>query len=249
MDASATMWSSAPASTSASRCVRAEHVRPEPFQAGVEQRRAPKRPNQLPAGTSRTITTCRTDCTTSSSTRTGNIAAPYSSIPVRASNRRRRTRRRISPPSWRSSPACACSISVVAGAGWRSTCTTRPVPRCWALPLSEEQLKVACRRAQQAGVADKVRFELVDYRDVEGRFDRIVSVGMFEHVGPSHYRIFFRKFRELLNEEGVMLLHTIGRADGPGVTDAFTARYIFPRAAIFPPCPRSSVRTRGTGCS
>jgi cyclopropane-fatty-acyl-phospholipid synthase len=94
--------------------------------------------------------------------------------------------------------------------------------------LSEEQLKVARRRAEEAGVADKVRFELIDYRHVTGRFDRIVSVGMFEHVGPAHYRAFFRKCRDLLTEDGVMLLHTIGRMGGPSVTDGFVAKYIFP---------------------
>jgi len=96
------------------------------------------------------------------------------------------------------------------------------------ITLSEEQLKVARSRAAEAGVADKVRFELIDYRAVEGKFDRIVSVGMFEHVGPAFYRTFFRKCRALLTEEGVMLLHTIGRAGGPGVTDRFTMKYIFP---------------------
>ena len=94
--------------------------------------------------------------------------------------------------------------------------------------LSEEQLKVARRRAEEAGVADRVRFALIDYRDVTGPFDRIVSVGMFEHVGIPNYRTFFRRVRELLTEDGVALLHTIGRADGPGATDPFTAKYIFP---------------------
>jgi cyclopropane-fatty-acyl-phospholipid synthase len=94
--------------------------------------------------------------------------------------------------------------------------------------LSEEQLKVARRRAQQAGVADRVTFELIDYRDVPGQFDRIVSVGMFEHVGARHYREFFRTCHNLLKPEGVMLLHTIGRLDGPSSTDGFTRRYIFP---------------------
>jgi cyclopropane-fatty-acyl-phospholipid synthase len=94
--------------------------------------------------------------------------------------------------------------------------------------LSEEQLKVARRRAAEAGVADHVRFELIDYRHVTGRFDRIVSVGMFEHVGPAHYKTFFRKCRDLLNDDGVMLLHTIGRAGAPGVTDKWTTHYIFP---------------------
>jgi cyclopropane-fatty-acyl-phospholipid synthase len=98
--------------------------------------------------------------------------------------------------------------------------------------LSEEQLKIARERAEKAGVADKVKFELIDYRHVTGQFDRIVSVGMFEHVGTTHYRTFFSKCRELLTEEGVMLLHTIGRAGEPGVTDAFTAKYIFPGGYI-----------------
>ena len=94
--------------------------------------------------------------------------------------------------------------------------------------LSEEQLKVARRRAEEAGVAEHVRFELIDYRHVTGSFDRVVSVGMFEHVGPSHYRAFLRKCRGLLTPDGVMLLHTIGRMGKPGTTDDFTARYIFP---------------------
>jgi len=100
------------------------------------------------------------------------------------------------------------------------------------ITLSEEQLKVARGRAEQAGVADRVKFELLDYRKLEGEFDRIVSVGMFEHVGPPHYATFFRKCRSLLAEDGVMLLHTIGRYGGPGATDAFTDKYIFPGGYI-----------------
>ncbi|KQX25483.1 MULTISPECIES: SAM-dependent methyltransferase [unclassified Sphingomonas] len=96
------------------------------------------------------------------------------------------------------------------------------------ITLSEEQLKVARARAEAAGVSDRVKFELVDYRALEGRFDRIVSVGMFEHVGVPQYETFFMKCRELLADDGVMLLHTIGRLGGPGKTDAFTLKYIFP---------------------
>ena len=96
------------------------------------------------------------------------------------------------------------------------------------ITLSEEQLRIARERAAAAGVSDRVKFELLDYRRVEGCFDRIVSVGMFEHVGPPHYRTFFEKCRDLLSPDGVMLLHTIGRADGPGATDPFIAKYIFP---------------------
>jgi len=98
--------------------------------------------------------------------------------------------------------------------------------------LSEEQLKVARERAAAAGVSAHVKFELIDYRNVEGQFDRIVSVGMFEHVGPPHFREFFRKCRNLLTEDGAMLLHTIGRFGVPGTTDAFTRKYIFPGGYI-----------------
>ena len=100
------------------------------------------------------------------------------------------------------------------------------------ITLSEEQLTVARERAAEAGVADHVRFELIDYRDVQGTFDRIVSVGMFEHVGTAHYRAFFDKCRDLLTSDGVMLVHTIGRIAGPGITDAFTEKYIFPGGYI-----------------
>ncbi len=94
--------------------------------------------------------------------------------------------------------------------------------------LSEEQVQVANKRAEDAGVADQVKFQLIDYRQVEGPFDRIVSVGMFEHVGVPQYQTFFSKIAELLNDEGVALIHSIGRADGPGATDSFMAKYIFP---------------------
>ena len=96
------------------------------------------------------------------------------------------------------------------------------------ITLSEEQLKVARRRAEEAGVAGRVRFELIDYRSLEGRFDRIVSIGMFEHVGAAHYDEFFVKCRELLADDGVMLLHTIGKLGGPSAPDPFTDKWIFP---------------------
>jgi len=96
------------------------------------------------------------------------------------------------------------------------------------ITLSEEQLKVAQARAEAAGVSDRVKFQLIDYRALEGRFDRIVSVGMFEHVGVPQYETFFMKCRDLLADDGVMLLHTIGRLGVPGKTDAFTLKYIFP---------------------
>jgi cyclopropane-fatty-acyl-phospholipid synthase len=94
--------------------------------------------------------------------------------------------------------------------------------------LSTEQHKVSNQRARDAGVGDRVRFDLRDYREQTGTFDRIVSVGMFEHVGVNHYREFFAKLRDLLAEDGVALLHSIGRTDGPGATNPWIRKYIFP---------------------
>jgi cyclopropane-fatty-acyl-phospholipid synthase len=96
------------------------------------------------------------------------------------------------------------------------------------ITLSESQLRHARARASAEGLDRRVRFELADWRDVGGRYDRIVSVGMFEHVGPPHYRRFLDRCRTLMTDDGLMLLHTIGRADGPGATDAWLAKYIFP---------------------
>jgi cyclopropane-fatty-acyl-phospholipid synthase len=96
------------------------------------------------------------------------------------------------------------------------------------LTLSAEQHKVATRRAAAAGLAERVRFALRDYREETGRYDRIVSVGMFEHVGVNHYRGFFSKLKSLLAEDGVALLHSIGRMDGPGSTSPWVRKYIFP---------------------
>ena len=96
------------------------------------------------------------------------------------------------------------------------------------ITLSEEQLKVARRRAEEAGVAGRVQFELIDYRHLAGTFDRIVSIGMFEHVGLAHYEEFYAKCRELLADDGVMLLHTIGKLGSAGAPDPFTDKWIFP---------------------
>jgi len=94
--------------------------------------------------------------------------------------------------------------------------------------LSVEQHKVSQERAKEHGVAERVRYKLQDYRHEENTYDRIVSVGMFEHVGVGHYEEFFRKIKDLLADDGVALLHTIGRADGPGATNPWLAKYIFP---------------------
>lgn len=94
--------------------------------------------------------------------------------------------------------------------------------------LSVEQHALATQRAVERGLSDRVRFELRDYRDVKGPFDRIVSVGMFEHVGLGHFDEFFAKISELLTPDGVALLHSIGRKGGPSNTGAWVRKYIFP---------------------
>jgi cyclopropane-fatty-acyl-phospholipid synthase len=100
------------------------------------------------------------------------------------------------------------------------------------ITLSEEQLKIARDRARRLGLAHAVRFELEDYRNVAGPYHRIVSVGMFEHVGVNHYDTYFRKVKELLSDDGVALIHSIGRFDEPSVTNQFIAKYIFPGGYI-----------------
>jgi len=96
--------------------------------------------------------------------------------------------------------------------------------------LSEEQHALSNARAQQLGLSERVRFRLCDYREVAGRFDRIVSVGMFEHVGVRHYPEFFAKTNALLSDDGVMLLHSIGHMSPPGTASPWLRKYIFPGA-------------------
>jgi cyclopropane-fatty-acyl-phospholipid synthase len=98
--------------------------------------------------------------------------------------------------------------------------------------LSREQLRVARNRAKQARLEERVRFALQDYREIEGRFDRIVSVGMFEHVGVGFYETFFKKWASLLADDGIAVLHTIGRSGPPGITNPWIAKYIFPGGYI-----------------
>jgi cyclopropane-fatty-acyl-phospholipid synthase len=100
------------------------------------------------------------------------------------------------------------------------------------ITLSTEQLNVAQERAKHSAYSHRVHFDLQDYRKVEGRFDRIVSVGMFEHVGVNHYQAFFDTLANLLTEDGVALIHSIGRFDPPTITNPFIAKYIFPGGYI-----------------
>ncbi len=96
------------------------------------------------------------------------------------------------------------------------------------ITLSQEQLGRARGRATEKGLGAKTDFRLQDYRDLNETFDRIVSVGMFEHVGVGYYDTFFRKCAQLLSNDGVMVLHSIGRPEGPGVTNPWVRKYIFP---------------------
>jgi cyclopropane-fatty-acyl-phospholipid synthase len=98
--------------------------------------------------------------------------------------------------------------------------------------LSTEQLQVSNARAAEKNLTGSAKFFLEDYRDIPGPFDRIVSVGMFEHVGVDFYETYFRRCAELLTQDGVMVLHSIGRSEGPDVTNPWTTKYIFPGGYI-----------------
>jgi len=100
------------------------------------------------------------------------------------------------------------------------------------ITLSTEQFQIANARASEKNLTRSAKFLLQDYRDITGPFDRIVSVGMFEHVGVDFYDTFFRRCAELLSEDGVMLLHSIGRSTGPDVSSPWITKYIFPGGYI-----------------
>lgn len=100
--------------------------------------------------------------------------------------------------------------------------------RVTGITLSKEQLAVARRRAEEEGLADRVTFELVDYRLLEGQFDRIVSIGMFEHVGLPNFETYFGAIKRLLKPSGIALVHSIGKMYGPAPTSTWILKYIFP---------------------
>jgi cyclopropane-fatty-acyl-phospholipid synthase len=117
------------------------------------------------------------------------------------------------------------------GCGWGGLALTLARDygaRVLGITLSREQLAEAQSRAASEGLSERVRFKLLDYRAVTEKFDRVVSVGMFEHVGVNHYKKFFATLGRCLKPDGVALLHTIGRAGGPGSTNPWVAKYIFP---------------------
>ncbi len=134
------------------------------------------------------------------------------------------------------------------GCGWGGMALTLAREfgaRVTGITLSQEQLAEARARAAAEGLQDRVTFELLDYRAVQQRFDRIVSVGMFEHVGVGYYGDFFNTVARCLRPDGVALLHAIGRSDGAGSTNPWIAKYIFPGgycpalSEVIPPIERS----------
>jgi cyclopropane-fatty-acyl-phospholipid synthase len=136
------------------------------------------------------------------------------------------------------------------GSGWGGLALTLARDygaRVMGVTLSTEQLAESRARAVAEGLEDRVSFELLDYRAVNRTFDRIVSVGMFEHVGVVHYREFFDTVARCLEPDGVALLHAIGRSDGPGYTNPWIAKYIFPGgycpalSEVLPPVEKSGL--------
>ncbi|HJV43404.1 cyclopropane-fatty-acyl-phospholipid synthase family protein [Caulobacter sp.] len=121
------------------------------------------------------------------------------------------------------------------GSGWGGLSMTLAKDfgaRMTGVTLSTEQLALAKERAEKAGLADQTDFRLTDYRDLDEKFDRIVSVGMLEHVGAPNFKTYFETIARLLDEDGVALVHSIGKMHGPGATNAFTQKYIFPGGYI-----------------
>jgi cyclopropane-fatty-acyl-phospholipid synthase len=121
------------------------------------------------------------------------------------------------------------------GSGWGGMAMTLAADHgadVTGVTLSQEQLTLAQQRAADAGLSDQVRFELRDYRDLQGPFDRIVSVGMLEHVGEPNFRTYFETVKRLLADDGGAVIHAIGRMSGPSLTNAFTHKYIFPGGYI-----------------
>ena len=135
------------------------------------------------------------------------------------------------------------------GCGWGGMALTLARDhgaRVVGVTLSKEQHSLATRRAEQAGLSDRVEFRLQDYRKVREEFDRIVSVGMFEHVGVPHYQEYFETVKKRLAPGGVALIHTIGRSDPPGTTSPWISKYIFPGGYI-PALSEVMAPVEGTG--
>ena len=138
------------------------------------------------------------------------------------------------------------------GCGWGGMALTLAKEfgaKVTGITLSEEQHAAARARADQEGLSGLVNFELIDYRSMHRQFDRIVSVGMFEHVGEPNYGTFFKTVKSCLKPDGVALIHSIGRFEGPGATNPWIAKYIFPGgyspalSEVLGPVEKSGLRT------
>lgn len=138
------------------------------------------------------------------------------------------------------------------GCGWGGMALTLAKEfgaKVTGITLSEEQLAAARNRAKEEGLEGRVNFELMDYRAMPRQFDRIVSVGMFEHVGAPNYETFFKTVHRCLKPDGVAVIHSIGRFDGPGATNPWIAKYIFPGgyspalSEVLGPVEKSGLRT------
>ncbi len=178
-----------------------------------------------------TITISRARSTISSSMSTGSIPAPTSRAERHAEEAQLAKKRHLAAKLDIKPGMKVLDI----GSGWgglglylAEICGAQVT----GVTLSEEQHKLSNDRAVQRGVSDRVQFLLKDYRHLEEKFDRIVSVGMFEHVGIGHYPEFFSKVATLLKDDGAAVLHSINRSDGPGATSAWINRHIFPGGYI-----------------
>jgi len=117
------------------------------------------------------------------------------------------------------------------GSGWGSLAidiAKKSKCQVIGITLSENQLKYSQEKAKEMNVDNQVQFKMMDYRDIKEKFDRIVSVGMFEHVGRKYYRTFFKQIKKVLKSDGLALLHTIGSVEGPRSPHPWITKYIFP---------------------
>ena len=181
---------------------------------------------------SRAITISIVASTRCFSTSTCNTAAPISSRPDQSLDDAQLAKKRHLAAKLLTAPG---QRVLDIGCGWGGLAlylSEHCDARVTGITLSEKQLAIARDRAAEIGLTNKTRFRLQDYRDVSGKFDRIVSVGMFEHVGPGFYDTFFRRCATLLDDDGVMLLSSIGRSEGPNATNPWIAKYIFPGGYI-----------------
>ena len=181
---------------------------------------------------SRIITISTGGSIRSSSMPTGNTAAAISKVPINRSTTRNWPRSGTWQPSCGFRPG---KRVLDIGCGWGGLglyLAEIGGADVTGITLSHEQHAIANERAAEKGLSDRARFLLQDYRDIDEPFDRIISVGMFEHVGVNHFGTFFRKSEQLLADDGVMLLHSIGRSEGPSVTSPWISKYIFPGGYI-----------------